>query len=213
MLGEFHGTAVHDGYASYRSYENATHALCNGHHLRELIAAEEDGQAWASGMSCLLLDTKEMVDQTKSAGRKRLTNSELTELHDCYRELIASGYEEHPGLAEHAGETIKRTKSENLLLRLDQRERDATRFADDFSVLFTNNLCEQDIRMVKLQQKISGCFRTKEGAERFGTVRSTSPPPESRARTPCRCSAHSRKANPGCPPPGKPEPRRPPRRQ
>ncbi len=172
VLGEFHGTAVHDGYASYRSYENATHALCNGHHLRELIAAEEDGQAWASGMSCLLLDTKEMVDQTKSAGRKRLTNSELTELHDCYRELIASGYEEHPGLAEHAGETIKRTKSENLLLRLDQRERDATRFAHDFSVPFTNNLCEQDIRMVKLQQKISGCFRTKEGAERFLTVRS-----------------------------------------
>jgi len=169
VLPGFRGVAVHDGYGSYRTYTKATHALCAGHHLRELVAAEEDGQRWASGMSCLLLDTKDLVDRVKAAGKGRLAPRELAGLHDCYREIIASGYGEHPCLA---GGRIKRTKSQNLLLRLDRHERDATRFAHDFTVSFTNNLCEQDIRMVKLQQKISGCFRTKEGAERFLAVRS-----------------------------------------
>jgi transposase len=172
VLPGFRGVAVHDGYGSYGTYAKATHALCGGHHLRELVAAGEDGQRWASGMSCLLLDTKDLLDRAKAAGKRRLAPRELGELHECYREIIASGYEEHPGLAEHAGGRIKRTKSQNLLIRLDRHERDATRFAHDFRVRFTNNLCEQDIRMVKLQQKISGCFRTKEGAERFLTVRS-----------------------------------------
>ncbi len=172
VLPKFRGTAVHDNYASYRSYTKATHALCGPHHLRELIAAHEAGQSWASGMGCLLLDTKDLVEQAKAAGRKRLGKSALGELHLSYRAVIAQGFTENPGLAEHTGEKIKRTKSQNLLLRLDRHERDATRFAHDFSVPFSNNRAESDIRMVKLQQKISGCFRTKEGAERYLTVRS-----------------------------------------
>jgi hypothetical protein len=123
-------------------------------------------------MGCLLLDTKELVDQAKAAGLKALTEKALAELHSSYRGLIACGYEQNPGLAEHAGQKIKRSKAQNLLLRLDQREREATLFAHDFSVSFTNNVCEADLRMVKLQQKISGCFRTMEGAERFLQIRS-----------------------------------------
>jgi transposase len=172
VLPKFQGTAVHDGYASYRNYEQATHALCGAHHLRELIAAQEAGQAWASGMGCLLLDMKELVDDAKDHARKRLGEIALGELHRSYRAVIASGYEENPGLAQTAGKRIKRSKAQNLLLRLDQREREATLFAHDFSVPFTNNVCEADLRMVKLQQKISGCFRTMEGAQRYLTVRS-----------------------------------------
>jgi transposase len=172
VLPEFRGVAVHDGLTPYRKYTKARHALCGAHHLRELIAAQQAGQAWASGMGCLLLDTKELVEQAKAAGRKRLGKSALGELHLSYRAVIAQGFTENPGLAEHAGEKIKRSKAQNLLLRLDRCEREATRFAHDFSVPFSNNRAESDIRMVKLQQKISGCFRTMEGAERYLQVRS-----------------------------------------
>jgi len=172
VLSGFTGVAVHDGWKPYRFYERAIHALCGGHHLRELLAAEETGQAWASGMGCLLLDAKDAVDQAKTAGLRALTKQALLELHRSYRSVIASGYEEHPGLAENAGQRIKRTKAENLLLRLDDREEEALRFAHDFRVPFTNNRAEQDIRMVKLQQKISGCWRTEQGAEHYLRIRS-----------------------------------------
>jgi len=172
VLPGFTGVAVHDGFSPYRAYTNAAHALCGAHHLRELIAATEAGQLWASGMNCLLLDTKDLVDQAKTAGREALGAPALTELHTSYRDLIASGYEQNPSLAQNHGRQIKRTKAQNLLLRLDKRERETTLFAYDFAVPFSNNLCESDLRMVKLQQKISGCFRTMNGAERYLTVRS-----------------------------------------
>ncbi len=172
VLPGFTGVAMHDGFSPYRSYTKARHALCGAHHLRELISAQEAGQAWASGMGCLLLDMNDAVYEARAARQKALTAQALDELHASYRGLIASGYEENPGLTESAGRRVKRSKAQNLLLRLDQREREATLFAHDFSVPFTNNLCEADIRMVKLQQKISGCFRTTEGAQRYLTVRS-----------------------------------------
>ena len=172
VLPAFRGVAVHDGFTPYRTYTKARHALCGTHHLRELIGAQEAGQAWASGMGCLLLDTKDAVEEAKAAGLKALSDAALAELHASYRGLIDSGYEQNPGLAESAGQKIKRPKAQNLLLRLDKREREATLFAHDFTVPFSNNQAENDIRMVKLQQKISGCFRTMEGAERFLAVRS-----------------------------------------
>lgn len=173
VLGKFRGVAVHDNWAPYRSFEDASHALCGAHHLRELIAAQEQGKAWALGMSCLLLDTKDAVEQSKAAERKRLSRKALAELHASYREIIKLGYEESPGLDIQAdGRQPKRTKAQNLLIRLDQREQDVLRFAHDFRVPFDNNLAERDIRMVKLQQKISGCWRTTHGAERFLAIRS-----------------------------------------
>lgn len=172
VLPGFTGVAVHDGWKPYRAYTDAIHALCAGHHLRELLAAQEAGQAWASGMSCLLLGGNDAVGEAKSAGLTALTETVLGELHASYRSVIALGYEENLGLAEGAARRIKRTKAQNLLLRLDEREDEALRFAHDFRVPFTNNLCEQDIRMVKLQQKISGCWRTEQGAERYLRVRS-----------------------------------------
>jgi transposase len=172
VLGDFRGAAVHDNFAPYRVFTDTVHALCGAHHLRELIAAEEVGQAWASGIGCLLLDTNDAIREAKAAGLRALTEQALAELGVSYRALIAYGYEENPGLAENAGKKIKRSKAQNLLLRLDAREAEALRFAHDFNVPFTNNLCESDIRMVKLQQKISGCFRSMEGAEHFLAIRS-----------------------------------------
>jgi transposase len=173
VLPDFRGVAVHDGWAPYRNFTDAEHALCGAHHLRELLAAEEQGQAWALAMGCLLLDAKDTVEQAKTAGRQRLSGRVLAELHASYRAVIELGYEENPSLADQAqGRQPKRTKAQNLLLRLDQREQEVLRFATDFRVPFDNNRSERDLRMVKLQQKISGCWRTTQGAERFLAIRS-----------------------------------------
>jgi transposase len=173
VLPGFTGVAVHDGWAPYRGYEKSLHALCGAHHLRELTGAQEAGQMWALAMICLLLDTKDHVEQAKADGQKRLSNETLDRLHASYREVIAMGHEENPGLAEDSGgRRPKRTKAQNLLLRLDERESEVLRFATDFRVPFDNNQAERDIRMVKLQQKISGCWRTTQGAERFLAIRS-----------------------------------------
>jgi len=173
VLPDFRGVAVHDNWAPYRNFEDVLHALCGAHHLRELICAEEQGQAWAVAMGCLLLDTKDAVEQAKAEDGKHLSKQALAELHASYREVIKLGYEENPTLADHGdGPQRKRTKAQNLLLRLDHREVEVLRFAHDFRVPFDNNLSERDLRMVKLQQKISGCWRASAGAERFLAIRS-----------------------------------------
>ena len=105
VLPGFSGVAVHDGWKAYQAYMGAIHALCAGHHLRELIAAEEAGEVWAAGMNCLLLDAHATVANAKTAGLDALTKQALGDLAGCYREIIAVGYEQHPGLAETADQT------------------------------------------------------------------------------------------------------------
>jgi len=166
VLPDFQGVAVHDGWAPYRNYTGCEHALCNVHHLRELEAAAEAGHTWPVAMSCLLLDTKDLVEQARNAGHDRLDEQALAELADCYQTIIQMGHEEHPPAAG------KRTKAHNLLLRLERDQALVLRFAHDLAIPFGNNQAEQDIRMVKLQQKISGCWRTTAGAERFLQIRS-----------------------------------------
>ncbi len=166
VLPGFGGVAVHDGWAPYRNYEGCDHGLCNIHHLRELEAAAEAGHSWPLAMSCLLLDTKHLIEYSRAAGHEHLDRGALGELDASYRAILQIGHEEHPPLAG------KKTKAHNLLLRLERYQPDVLRFAHDFQVPFSNNQAEQDIRMVKLQQKISGCWRTPQGAERFLAIRS-----------------------------------------
>jgi len=166
VLPGFEGVAVHDGWAPYRNYPGCDHGLCNIHHLRELQAASEAGHTWPLAMSCLLLDTKDAVQRAGGAGAERLDDDAISQLAASYTTIIAMGHEEHPAAQG------KRAKAHNLLLRLERYEPDVLRFAHDFRVPFGNNQAEQDIRMVKLQQKISGCWRTPEGAQRFLAVRS-----------------------------------------
>ena len=167
ILPAFTGVAVHDGWAPYRKYPGCEHGLCNIHHLRELVAASEAGHTWPVAMSCLLLDTKDLAAQARLRGEEHLDRGALNDLAASFQTIIAMGHEEHPAVA--AG---KRAKAHNLLLRLERYEPDVLRFAHDFRVPFGNNQAEQDIRMAKLQQKISGCWRTPEGAQRFLTIRS-----------------------------------------
>ena len=174
VIEHLRGVLVHDGWASYRTYENLTHGLCNAHHLRELDAAgATDGQGWANDMARLLTDTWLQVLEAKTADKNALSNDQLAELRAGYDAIIAAGHVANPPVASNGKRgRPKRTKPHNLLLRLDNYADDVLRFATDFTVPFDNNLSERDVRMVKIAQKISGGFRSKEGAEAFLAFRS-----------------------------------------
>jgi transposase len=173
VLPAFTGVAVHDCWSPYWRYTGITHALCNAHLLRELTAAKESGQDWAHGMATLLIDAKNTVDAAVDAGRERLDPDVLAGIVSRYTDLLAAGHTANPPppRSGRRGRT-KKSKAANLLDRLDRYQADILRFTVDFAVPFDNNQAERDVRMVKLQQKISGCWRTLAGAEGFCAVRS-----------------------------------------
>jgi transposase len=171
ILPSFLGTLCHDYWKPYFRY-SCTHSLCNGHHLRELTRAyEQDGQQWAEKMRVLLLDINEDVDKNGGV----LSKSESKKWRKKYRALLLEAEIECPPpdkpIKKKRGRT-KKTKARNLLERLRDHEDDVLRFMDVIYVPFTNNQGERDIRMTKVQQKISGCFRSMEGAETFCRIRS-----------------------------------------
>lgn len=178
VLPNFTGVAVHDGFKPYRRYyDNARHALCNAHHLRELqgiIEHDRDHkQSWAPQMDRLLRDLQTAVTAAKDHGHDELDVRQLAGHRITYQQIIATGYRENPLNAIRTGRRgfISQTPARNLLRRLDTHREDVLRFAHDFQVPFDNNLAERDIRMVKLQQKISGCWRTSTGADHFLALR------------------------------------------
>ena len=169
------GVLVHDGWRAYRNYANVTHALCNAHHLRELEAVgATDGQGWATDLAHLLTTTWGLVLDARDNGVGALGTDELSRIRDEYRRIMIAGHRANPPPPTPAGSRRqpKRTTALNLLLRLDRHTNDVLRFATDFSVPFDNNLSERDVRMVKIAQKISGGFRSTEGAEAFLAFRS-----------------------------------------
>ena len=166
ILPSFKGILCHDHWKPYYRYE-CTHSLCNAHHLRELTRAwEQDNQAWAKEMQALL----EAINQKVLDAGGVLSKYMQQKFRQQYRNLIAAAEKECPPPDESRTKgqkgRIKRTKSRNLL------EDDVLRFMTIFEVPFTNNLGERDIRMTKVQQKISGCFRSIEGAKIFCRLRS-----------------------------------------
>ena len=171
ILPKFNGRAVHDHMKSYFTYP-CSHALCNAHHLRELIfLLEREQQAWAQSMIDLLLEAKKAVEQAKDAEKNSLSDEALKAFTRRYRRIVKIGLNANPD-RDPARKRKKHTKAQNMLFRLRDFEEQVLAFLFDFRVPFDNNQAERDIRMVKLQQKISGCFRTKEGADMFYTVRS-----------------------------------------
>ncbi len=172
VLPRFKGILCHDHWRPYYKYD-CTHALCNAHHLRELTRAwEQDGQKWAKKLKNLLEAINGKVNDTGGA----LDAQESEKYRLKYRSLLKQGEIEcpEPIRPKKKGKRgrIKKSKSRNLLERLRDYEQDTLRFMDDERVSFTNNLGESDIRMTKVQQKISGCFRSIGGAQIFCRVRS-----------------------------------------
>jgi transposase len=176
VLPSFAGVAVHDGWSPYWRYD-ITHALCGAHLLRELEAiTDEPGQGWAAGMAELLVDTKTATDRARDAGADRIDDGLRQRLTARYQRLLADGRAANPPPRPRPGRRrrgpVRRCPAANLLARLDRHQVEVLRFLDDLRVPFDNNQAERDLRMVKLQQKISGCWRTLAGAQAFLTVRS-----------------------------------------
>jgi transposase len=179
VLPNFGGIAVHDGFKPYRNYTHLQHALCNVHHLRELLGVIEPDpadpqQAWAVQMDRLLRDLHTVVTSNRTAGEDWLEPDELAGYRAAYEQIIVLGHRTNPAGQVPTGKrgVIRQTPAHNLLARLDRYREHVLRFAHDFRVPFDNNLAERDIRMVKLQQKISGCWRTTTGAVQFLALRS-----------------------------------------
>jgi transposase len=175
VLPGFAGVAVHDGWSPYWRYEQVTHALCGAHLLRELEAiAEEPGQGWAAGMAELLLDAKLVADRARAAGADRVDDEARARLQGRYQRLLADGRAANPPppATGRSRGRARRSPAARLLARLDAHREEVLRSLEDSGVPFDNNQAERDLRMVKLQQKISGCWRTLPGAAAFLALRS-----------------------------------------
>jgi transposase len=169
VLPFFKGVLCHDHWKAYFKYE-CMHSLCNAHHLRELEWCEEfESQNWAKKMQVLLI---EINDEKIKNGS--ITTELQSHYQKKYREILKQGQKECPFTKKpegRRGRTAK-SKSRNLLERLLNFEAETLRFMREPNVPFTNNQGENDIRMTKVQQKISGCFRSMEGAKNFCRIRS-----------------------------------------
>lgn len=181
ILPNFRGMMVHDGWSPYFTYKDASHALCNAHHLRELQAAIESQptQTWAKEMKTLLC----AINEATIAAGGALKEPEAQKYRLSYKEIITRGEIECPELLSPCALSsttkkkpgngrVAQTKERNLLQRLKLYELETLRFMTDIEVPFTNNRGENDIRMTKVQQKISGCFKTIDNAKIFCRIRS-----------------------------------------
>lgn len=172
LLLDFAGRRVHDAWASYLQLPGL-YALCNAHLLRELIGLQEvTGQAWMQALINLLVSMKTAVDTARTAGRTALSPHQCAGYEAAYTRLLNDGLAANPP-SPPTGKRgrPKQTPARNLLERLKTHRAAILAFLHDFTVPFDNNQAERDLRMLKVKQKVSGCFRSPAGADYFCRIR------------------------------------------
>jgi transposase len=172
ILNQFKGTLVRDGWFSYKWYQQCNHSLCNAHLLRDLTyigEAEPDHEPWTTALAKLLIEIKVAVETARNSSQTALTSELHEDFLNRYDMLIAKGEEAVRGSPKVKSVGLT---AENLLNRFIKNKAEVLRFMADFAVPFDNNGSERDLRMLKVQQKIAGCFRTTEGVQTFCRVRS-----------------------------------------
>lgn len=173
VLPHYMGLLVHDHWKPYYRYDGCLHVLCNAHHKRELTRAyEQDGQQWAHDMENLL----DQINSTVKEAGGCLSKENSKKWRRKYRRLLKKAESECPPPTRQKPEgkrgRVARSPSRNLLERLRDYEEDVLRFMDNPLAPYTNNQGERDLRMTKVQQKISGCFRSIKGADIYSRIRS-----------------------------------------
>lgn len=180
ILPLFTGCLVHDYLSAYLNYLQCEHGLCNQHHLRDLTAVEEmGGQSWAGQMAELLQTMLHWRHEHEANGTAP-TDEQIVEWTTRYEAILEIAEDENPLPPEppplpdgrRRRGRMKKGKARNLFERFRDKAEAIVAFFEDFRVPFTNNQAERDIRMIKVQQKVSGCFRTEKGAKRFARIRS-----------------------------------------
>lgn len=173
IIPRYSGTLIHDFWSSYLTYDHCDHGMCGGHLVRELQhVIESNAYHWASNMKALLLETCKKVSKRK---RKKISEREYANLQKRYRNIITRGEKELPEIpAKPNGKRGKIAKSDahNLWERFKEHETAVLRFAIDPHVSFTNNRAERDLRMAKVKQKVSGCFRKELYAKAYCRISS-----------------------------------------
>lgn len=168
------GVCQHDDWKPYDHYTQAQHATCNAHYLRELLFLEEQySQPWTGQMRQLLLDIKAAVTTATDQGLATLSPDQLISFETRYDLLLEQGFQLNPTPEKPPNQRgkVKQSPPKNLLDRLLRRRSAVLAFMYDFKVPFDNNQAERDLRMVKLKQKISGCFRSEAAAKTFCLIR------------------------------------------
>jgi transposase len=174
ILPGFSGTAVHDFWKAYYNYSDCKHAICNAHILRELQGIKDNySQIWPVRMKNLLLEIKQSIEEKSGV----LSPRTLQKFEKRYDDLLKLGEKANPLPRKNLAPSHKRgkkacSKASNLLNRMRLYKTDILRFMYDPEVPFDNNLAERDIRMSKVQQKISGGFRSDQGSVTFNQIRS-----------------------------------------